>query len=99
MHSTFRQNALKLRTFLLISVISISSTARAQEAVRIAFLDPLSGAFASVGTSGLKQLQFAADYLFNSRGGILDGRMIEIVPLDNQNSPTQTQIQFRRAVS
>ena len=52
-----------------------------------------------MGTSGLKQLQFAADYLFNSRGGILDGRMIEIVPLDNQNSPTQTQIQFRRAVS
>ncbi|MCH2346338.1 MAG: branched-chain amino acid ABC transporter substrate-binding protein, partial [Pseudomonadales bacterium] len=99
MPSTFSQNAPKLTTLLLISVISISSTARAQEAVRIAFLDPLSGAFASVGTSGLKQLQFAADYLFNSRGGILDGRMIEIVPLDNQNSPTQTQIQFRRAVS
>jgi branched-chain amino acid transport system substrate-binding protein len=99
MLSTFSQNAPKLRTLLLISVISISSAARAQEAVRIAFLDPLSGAFASVGTSGLKQLQFAADYLFNSRGGILDGRMIEIVPLDNQNSPTQTQIQFRRAVS
>ncbi len=99
MPSTFSQNALKLTTLLLISVISISSPARAQEAVRIAFLDPLSGAFASVGTSGLKQLQFAADYLFNSRGGILDGRMIEIVPLDNQNSPTQTQIQFRRAVS
>ena len=96
---TFSQNAPKLRTLLLISIISISSTARAQETVRIAFLDPLSGAFASVGTSGLKQLQFAADYLFNSRGGILDGRMIEIVPLDNQNSPTQTQIQFRRAVS
>jgi branched-chain amino acid transport system substrate-binding protein len=62
-------------------------------------MDPLSGAFASVGTSGLKQLEFAADYLFNSRGGILDGRTIEIVPLDNQNSPTETQIQFRRAVS
>ena len=62
-------------------------------------MDPLSGAFASVGTSGLKQLEFAADYLFNSRGGILNGRTIEIVPLDNQNSPTETQIQFRRAVS
>jgi|TARA_B100001013_G_scaffold83844_1_gene45773 branched-chain amino acid transport system substrate-binding protein len=62
-------------------------------------MDPLSGAFASVGTSGLKQLEFAADYLFNSHGGILDGRTIEIVPLDNQNSPTETQIQFRRAVS
>jgi branched-chain amino acid transport system substrate-binding protein len=71
----------------------------AQEPVRIGFMDPLSGAFASVGTSGLKQIQFAADYLFNSRGGILGGRMIEIVPLDNQQSPTETQIQFRRAVS
>jgi len=67
--------------------------------VRIAFMDPLSGAFAAIGTSGLKQLQFAADYFYNSKGGILDGRMIEIVPLDNKQSPTETQIQFRRAVS
>ncbi len=62
-------------------------------------MDPLSGPFASIGTSGLTVLQFAADYLFNSRGGILGGRMIEIVPLDNMQSPTETQIQFRRAVS
>jgi len=99
MPTRFIQNALKLRTLLLISIISLSSIARTQEPIRIAFMDPLSGAFASVGTSGLKQLEFAADYLFNSRGGILDGRTIEIVPLDNQNSPTETQIQFRRAVS
>ena len=99
MPTRFIQNALKLRTLLLISIISLSSTARTQEPIRIAFMDPLSGAFASVGTSGLKQLEFAADYLFNSRGGILNGRTIEIVPLDNQNSPTETQIQFRRAVS
>ncbi|MEC8951353.1 MAG: branched-chain amino acid ABC transporter substrate-binding protein [Pseudomonadota bacterium] len=99
MPTRFIRNALKLRTLLLISIISLSSTARTQEPIRIAFMDPLSGAFASVGTSGLKQLEFAADYLFNSHGGILDGRTIEIVPLDNQNSPTETQIQFRRAVS
>ena len=99
MPTRFIQNALKLRTLLLISIISLSSTARTQEPIRIAFMDPLSGAFASVGTSVLKQLEFAADYLFNSHGGILDGRTIEIVPLDNQNSPTETQIQFRRAVS
>ncbi|MBL4819689.1 MAG: branched-chain amino acid ABC transporter substrate-binding protein, partial [Gammaproteobacteria bacterium] len=54
---------------------------------------------ASVGTSGLKIMQFSADYLFNSKGGILGGRMIEIVPLDNRQSPTETQLQFRRAVS
>ena len=67
--------------------------------MRIGFMDPLSGPFAAVGTSGLTILQFAADYLFNSKGGVLDGRMIEIVPLDNMQSPTETQIQFRRAVS
>ena len=88
-----------LRALFLTAVAGISGISMAQEPVRIGFMDPLSGAFASVGTSGLKQIQFAADYLFNSRGGILGGRMIEIVPLDNQQSPTETQIQFRRAVS
>lgn len=82
---------------LLIAITPIAS--QAQEPVRIAFMDPLSGGFASIGTSGLKQIQFAADYFFNSKGGILDGRMIEIVPLDNRQSPTETQLQFRRAVS
>ncbi|MDA1371337.1 MAG: branched-chain amino acid ABC transporter substrate-binding protein [Proteobacteria bacterium] len=88
-----------LKPLLLATLLSASSAVQAQEPVRIAFMDPLSGAFASIGTSGLKQIQFAADYLFNSKGGILGGRMIEIVPLDNQQSPTETQIQFRRAVS
>ena len=88
-----------LKPLLLAAILTASSTVQAQEPVRIAFMDPLSGAFASIGTSGLKQIQFAADYLFNSKGGILGGRMIEIVPLDNQQSPTETQIQFRRAVS
>lgn len=85
---------------LLISLITgLSSFTQAQDPVRIAFIDPLSGGFASIGNSGLKQLQFAADYLYNSKGGILGGRKIEIVPLDNKQSPTDTQIQFRRAVS
>ena len=62
-------------------------------------MDPLSGPFASVGSSGLAQIEFAAEHLYNSRGGILGGRMIEIVPLDNKQSPTESQLQFRRAVS
>ncbi|HAJ75445.1 MAG TPA: branched-chain amino acid ABC transporter substrate-binding protein [Gammaproteobacteria bacterium] len=93
------QFPLCLRVLFLTTVASISGISLVQEPVRIGFMDPLSGAFASVGASGLKQIQFATDYLFNSRGGILGGRMIEIVPLDNQQSPTETQIQFRRAVS
>ena len=86
-------------TLMSITTLILSTTLSAQEPVRIAFMDPLSGAFASIGNSGLKQLQYAADELFNSKGGILGGRMIEIVPLDNKQSPTETQIQFRRAVS
>ena len=93
---TFR---ITLRSLLAGLVLSLFSSISAQEPVRIAFIDPLSGTFASIGTSGLKQLQYAADELFNSKGGILGGRMIEIVPLDNKQSPTDTQIQFRRAVS
>lgn len=85
-----------LPTAALFCVVSLASVA--QEPIRIAFIDPLSGSFASIGNSGLKQLQFAADYFYNSKGGVLGGRKIEIVPLDNQQSPTETQLQFRRAV-
>jgi len=80
-------------------VLIISSTSSAQEPVRIAFMDPLSGTFASIGNTGKTILEFAADYFYNSKGGILGGRMIEIVPLDNKQSPTETQLQFRRAIS
>ena len=89
----------KFNGLLICALLSLGGISQAQEPVRIAFMDPLSGTFASIGTSGLKQIQFAADYLFNSRGGILGGRMIEIVALDNKQSPTDTQLQFRRAVS
>lgn len=88
-----------LRSTLLSIALLVSSLAQAQEPVRIAFIDPLSGTFASIGSSGLTQLQFAADYFYNSQGGILGGRPIEIVPFDNKQSPTETQIQFRRAIS
>jgi len=88
-----------LTTLSLVCTLCLSSLSTAQEPVRIAFMDPLSGTFASIGNTGLKILQFSADYYYNSRGGILGGRMIEIVPLDNKQSPNETQLQFRRAVS
>ncbi|MGA0447160.1 MAG: hypothetical protein ACO3M2_10155, partial [Pseudohongiellaceae bacterium] len=57
---TFR---ITLRSLLTGLVLSLFSSISAQEPVRIAFIDPLSGTFASIGTSGLKQLQYAADEL------------------------------------
>ena len=91
--------SLPLNCSLLAVLLSVASYAQSQEPVRIAFIDPLSGTFASIGSNGLRQLEFAADYYFNSKGGVLGGREIEIVPLDNQQSPTETQVQFRRAIS
>ncbi len=97
--ASFVASAVKLTGLVLSATVAITAAAQPSEPIRLAFMDPLSGTFASVGNSGLKQLQFAADHFYNSKGGILGGRMIEIVPLDNKQSPTETQIQFRRAVS
>ena len=92
MTTPIRLLLITLCTALFTTLCGVST---AQEPVRIAFMDPLSGGFASIGNSGLKQLQFAADYFYNSKNGILGGRKIEIVPLDNKQSPTDTQIQTR----
>jgi len=94
--SPFRKPLLAIS---LAAAFILNSASSAQEPVRIAFMDPLSGTFASIGNTGLKLLEFAADYYYNSKGGILGGRMIEIVSLDNKQSPTETQLQFRRAIS
>ncbi|MEX1197882.1 MAG: branched-chain amino acid ABC transporter substrate-binding protein [Pseudohongiellaceae bacterium] len=96
---TFRLNTL-LRLLLAAALLPLAALkAQAQEPIRIAFIDPLTGTFAAQGESGLHQLRFAADYLVNSQGGILGGREIEIMALDNQASAQESQIQLRRAIS
>jgi len=70
----------------------------AQEALRLAYIDPLSGAFAATGESGYKVLAFAADYFYNREGGVLGGRPIEIVALDNKGSAADSLLQLRRAI-
>ena len=64
----------KLSAFLSALALSaglLSAPAQAQETIRIAFIDPLSGPFASVGSNGLIQFQFAAEELVNKKGGLL----------------------------
>lgn len=72
--------------------------AQAAEPVKIAFIDPISGSFAQTGENGLRQMQIAAEKLVNEKGGVLGGRMLEIVPLDNQASPEQSLVQLKRAI-
>ena len=77
---------------LLIGV----NAAQAQSTVRIAYIDPLSGAFANVGEAGLKHFQAMADEL-NAKGG-MNGKKIEIVGFDNKVSPQEALNQLKRVI-
>ena len=70
--------------------------AAAQETVKIAYIDPLSGGGASVGEVGLKTFQYLADST-NAHGGVL-GRKLEIVAYDNKLNAQETLVQLQKAI-
>jgi branched-chain amino acid transport system substrate-binding protein len=92
MRKTFRQIA------IAAVAASIGSLAVAADNVKIAFIDPLSGPFATTGSNGLKLFEFGADYLINQKGGVLGGRDMEIVAFDNKISPKESLIQLQVAI-
>lgn len=67
----------------------------AEEPIRIAHIDPFSGAFASVGNTTSKTMQYAIE-LINARGGVL-GRKLELVSLDNAGDPNKSLTAFNSA--
>src|SRR6202043_1818453 len=67
----------------------------AQETVKIGYIDPLSGGGPSIGEVAPKTFQFIADEL-NAKGGI-QGKKVEIVPLDNKTNPQESLIQAQKA--
>lgn len=92
-----------MRTNLKYSVtaalaVAISASAAFADNIKIAFIDPLSGPFASTGTNGLHQYQFAAEHLINDKGGVLGGKKFEIVGFDNKISPKESLIQLQVAI-
>ena len=64
---------------------------------RIASIEPLSGPYASVGKDLVDALKFWAE-ITNKNGGVLDGRMIEIVPMDNAMKAKKTTELLRKAI-
>jgi branched-chain amino acid transport system substrate-binding protein len=90
-----------MRTKLLwglaaVAALGISLPVKAQETVRIAFIDPLSGGGASTGEAGLKTFQFIADQL-NIKGG-MPGKRIEVVGYDNKLNPQESLVQVQKAI-
>jgi len=79
---------------LLLAQLSFVSAAHAQ--FKIAYIDPLSGAFANVGEQGLKHFQAMVDEI-NAKGGI-NGQKVEVIGFDNKVSPQEALNQLKRVI-
>jgi len=78
--------------------LAVTGTAGVAENIKIAFIDPLSGPFATTGTNGLAEYNYAAEELVNKAGGVLGGTNFEIVSFDNKMSGEESLIQLKVAI-
>ena len=69
--------------------------AQAGATVKVAFIDPLSGAFASVGQNGLKSWQFSAEQASKKNAASVK---FEMVPFDNKASPQESLTVLKAAI-
>jgi len=90
------RSLLKL-AFIVFAAFAAVLPASAQN-IRIAVLEGLSGPFANVGEHWMSEFRFAVDQV-NANGGVLNGRKLEIVPLDNKGSAQESLIQLRNATN
>ncbi len=82
----------------LVTIVALPFVAPvvAQETIKIAFIDPLSGGGASTGEAGLKIYQFITERL-NAQGELL-GKRFEIVGYDNKLNPQESLVQAQKAI-
>ena len=78
------------------AVLALSSAAFAEETIKIAYVDPLSGPGATVGEVGYKTFQYLVEEA-NAKGGAL-GRKFEVIGYDNKTNPQESLIQAQKAV-
>ncbi|HYZ23937.1 MAG TPA: branched-chain amino acid ABC transporter substrate-binding protein, partial [Rhodopila sp.] len=71
------------------------ASARAQETIKVAYIDPFSGPFASGGDEFLKVFGYILDRV-NAKGGAL-GRKFELVSFDDKLQPAEALIALKKA--
>src|SRR5690606_28255267 len=89
--------ALTLAAGLSVAAAGIGQ-AQDQEPIRIAALYNLTGGMSSIDAPALNGAQLQAE-LVNGKGGVLGGRMIEIVPYDTRTDQQATATAAQQAVS
>ncbi|MDM0020112.1 branched-chain amino acid ABC transporter substrate-binding protein [Variovorax saccharolyticus] len=87
--------ALKIATAAILVASATGAFAQKGETVKIAWLDPLSGLMAAVGTNQLKTFQFLTEE-FNKKNAA--GVKFEIIGIDNKLSPQETTSALRSAM-
>ena len=87
----------KLTAMVMAVGVFIGSSAFA-DTVKIAFIDPLSGPFATTGTIGLAEWKYAVEKLVNEKGGVLGGKKMEVVALDNKMDGKESLVQVQVAI-
>jgi branched-chain amino acid transport system substrate-binding protein len=78
---------LKFAAAATLAVCAHSAMAQKGETVKIAWIDPLSGLMAPVGTNQLKSFQFFAEKFSQSNPA---GVKFEVIGIDNKLSPTES---------
>ena len=81
----------------VLGLLALVPVARADETVKIAYIDPLSGPLAETGQLGEQHFRFAIDRV-NAAQAAGPGRKFELVPLDNEVSPEKSLTLLRKAV-
>ncbi len=71
--------------------------ARAEDVVRLAYIDPLSGPLAATGQLGEQHFRFAIDRV-NETHAAGPNRRLELAPLDNEVSPNKSLTLLRKAI-
>jgi branched-chain amino acid transport system substrate-binding protein len=81
----------------ILLTIGLIANISAEETVKVALIVPMSGPFANIGDLYVKHSQSAIDAT-NARGGVLGGRKLELVPMDNKNDPQATLLVLQQIV-
>jgi branched-chain amino acid transport system substrate-binding protein len=87
--------ALKFATAAILAAAATGALAQKGETVKIAWLDPLSGLMAAVGTNQLKTYQFLAEE-FNKKNAA--GVKFELIAIDNKLSPAESLNALKAAI-
>lgn len=85
---------IRLATAFSLALLAATGPSVAQESLKLAFIDPLSGGSAANGDSALRVVQFMKER-WNAKA---TGYQIEVTAYDNKLDPQESLVQLRKAI-